>query len=229
MDTSIGSVSRSFASSRKTLVFSLQNPRATHSFREELRNNIISAVKQSTALNRAGAENMKPRQLSDAIHEEIKFKVMSQISDGLWEIIRSKEGMKSEIEETVQSVYDKLVNPGGLRVGESSTHDMLDQKEPHDNCPIEPLACTVVETLPDREPKAPPGFCQNHYHNDQEKQLQDAQQLPMPYDTDQVELQKEGIHHSKDVLQPPGFSIDVEHKQLCDCSDEDPDVPPGFG
>jgi len=28
-------------------------------------------VKQSVALNRAGAENMKPRQLSDAIHEEV--------------------------------------------------------------------------------------------------------------------------------------------------------------
>lgn len=38
---------------------------------EELRNNIISAVKQSAALNRAGAENMKPRQLSDAIYEEV--------------------------------------------------------------------------------------------------------------------------------------------------------------
>ncbi|XP_031251039.1 uncharacterized protein LOC116108946 [Pistacia vera] len=82
---------------------------------EELRNNIISVVKQSAALNSAGAANLKPRQLSDSIHEEVGSKVMSQISDGVWEIIRSKDGMKSEIEETVQSVYDKLVNPGGLR------------------------------------------------------------------------------------------------------------------
>lgn len=37
----------------------------------ELRNNIISVVKQSSALNRPGAENMKPRQLSDAIQQEI--------------------------------------------------------------------------------------------------------------------------------------------------------------
>lgn len=38
---------------------------------EELRNEITSIVKQSAALNRAGAENMKPRQLSDAIYDEV--------------------------------------------------------------------------------------------------------------------------------------------------------------
>jgi len=36
-----------------------------------LRQHIISIVKQSEALNRAGAENMKPRQLSDVIYEEV--------------------------------------------------------------------------------------------------------------------------------------------------------------
>ncbi|KAJ0105033.1 hypothetical protein Patl1_18593 [Pistacia atlantica] len=194
---------------------------------EELRNNIISVVKQSAALNSAGAANLKPRQLSDSIHEEVGSKVMSQISDGVWEIIRSKDGMKSEIEETVQSVYDKLVNPGGLRVGESSSHDMPVQKEPDNNCPVKASACTVDETLPDYEPKAPPGFYLNH--NDHEKQLQEAQQLPMPYDKEPVEQQKEENHHSRDVLEPPGFSMDMEHKQPCDGSDEDPDVPPGFG
>lgn len=39
---------------------------------EVLRDEIISVVKQSAALNRTGAENMKPRQLSDAIHDEIR-------------------------------------------------------------------------------------------------------------------------------------------------------------
>lgn len=38
---------------------------------EELRNGIISIVQQSAALNRAGAENMKPRQISDAIYDEV--------------------------------------------------------------------------------------------------------------------------------------------------------------
>ncbi|GJW09025.1 hypothetical protein Tco_1571448 [Tanacetum coccineum] len=39
--------------------------------KEELRDNIVSIVKQSVAINRPGAENMKPRQLYDAIHEEV--------------------------------------------------------------------------------------------------------------------------------------------------------------
>ncbi|GKF14694.1 hypothetical protein Tco_0056156, partial [Tanacetum coccineum] len=37
---------------------------------EGLRNNIVSTMKQSVAINRPSAANMKPRELSDAIHEE---------------------------------------------------------------------------------------------------------------------------------------------------------------
>ncbi|KAI3710928.1 hypothetical protein L2E82_40724 [Cichorium intybus] len=78
---------------------------------EELRKNIVSIVKQSVALNRPGAENMKPRQLSDAIHQEVGGKVNEQISNGLWEIIRSPDGIKTEITETVKSIYIKLSTP----------------------------------------------------------------------------------------------------------------------
>nr|GFA09600.1 hypothetical protein [Tanacetum cinerariifolium] len=70
---------------------------------EELRDNIVSIVRQSVAINRPGAENMKPRQLSDAIHEEVGSKLNEQISDVLWEIIRSPDGMKREITETVKA------------------------------------------------------------------------------------------------------------------------------
>ncbi|KAG4141594.1 hypothetical protein ERO13_D06G083833v2 [Gossypium hirsutum] len=59
----------------------------------ELRNNIISAVKPSAALNRPGAENMKVRQLSDAIHDEVGNK----------EIIRSEGSMRAEITEAIVS------------------------------------------------------------------------------------------------------------------------------
>lgn len=38
---------------------------------DELRENIITIVKQSAAINREGAENMKPRQLSDDIYQEV--------------------------------------------------------------------------------------------------------------------------------------------------------------
>ncbi|KFK43520.1 hypothetical protein AALP_AA1G136100 [Arabis alpina] len=82
---------------------------------EELRNNMISIVKESTALNRPSAQNMKTRQLSDAIFEEVGSKMLSQLSDGLWGIIRSEDGMKNEIRETVQSVYATLSTPVGVQ------------------------------------------------------------------------------------------------------------------
>ncbi|CAH8391592.1 unnamed protein product [Eruca vesicaria subsp. sativa] len=75
---------------------------------------MISLVNDSTALNRPCAQNMKPRQLSDAKLEEVGSKMLSQLSDGLWGIIRSEDGMKSEIRDTVQSVYATLSNPGDV-------------------------------------------------------------------------------------------------------------------
>lgn len=46
--------------------------------------------------------------------------MLSQLSDGLWGIIRSEEGMKNEIRETVQSVYATLSNPGGEKFRSSA-------------------------------------------------------------------------------------------------------------
>ncbi|XP_025013925.1 uncharacterized protein LOC8272486 isoform X2 [Ricinus communis] len=204
--------------------------------REELRDSIISIVRQSAALNRAGAENMKPRQLSDAIYDEVGNEVMNKISDGVWEIIRSVDGMKNEITETVQSVYDKLVEPERKGMGESSTHDvMLFQNEADNEVTVKAsVAVNAVDhNSSDDELQEPPGFplpMNNNY------ELKEDLQLPM-HCRRTVEELKEGSHHWKDVLEsddvdpdaPPGFSADIEHKQPCDSSDEDPDVPPGFG
>ncbi|KAF3584332.1 hypothetical protein F2Q69_00026512 [Brassica cretica] len=52
--------------------------------------------------------------------ESTGSKMLSQLSDGLWGIIRSEDGMKSEIRETLQSVYAILSNPGGLQEGPST-------------------------------------------------------------------------------------------------------------
>ncbi|KAJ0960001.1 hypothetical protein J5N97_000234 [Dioscorea zingiberensis] len=87
---------------------------------EELRNNIIAEVKQSLVLNEDGAENLKPRQVSDGIYQEIGNKIMGQISDELWKVIRSNDGMKNEIKETVESVYNRLVNPEKEKEKQSS-------------------------------------------------------------------------------------------------------------
>ncbi|KAF8412348.1 hypothetical protein HHK36_000310 [Tetracentron sinense] len=209
---------------------------------EDLRNSIISTVKQSAALNRAGAENLKPRQLSDAIHEEIGSKVMDQISDSLWEIIRSSDGMKSEITETVQSVYNKLVNPKGKEVDESSFpgEPMSVEKEAANNGVLAISACEMDYASSDSELKEPPGFslCDHQQINNHPEEHKEELQMAMPHDPEAPEKeQREVPHYPQDVVQPsdvdlsvpPGFAAFVDGNQPCDGSDEDPDVPPGFG
>ncbi|KAE8712862.1 YTH family protein, putative isoform 1 [Hibiscus syriacus] len=112
---------------------------------EELRNSITAAVKQSTALNRPGAENMKLR------HYQMPYM---------------------------------------MKLGE----------------------------------------CNHRQQHHKAKQ-----QLPRPYDGDVENCKKQPSHSQVgqaggvDVGVPPGFSEDIDRKQPCDVSDEDPDVPPGFG
>lgn len=149
------------------------------------------------------------------------------MSDGVWKIIRSEGGMKSEIVDTVQTVYDKFVNPGGKRVGDSSTRDIMAvRKEAGSHSPIMFSSVKVGHTVSDYEPKEPPGFSipHNHDDNNHEKQAQNRLQLPGTYNKEAVEESKEETLHSC----PPGFSKDVEHRQPVDGSDEDPDFPPGF-
>lgn len=135
--------------------------------------------------------------------------------------------MKSEIMETVQTVYDKLVNPGGTRVGDSSTSGMMAvTKEAGRHSPITFSSGKVDDTVSDYEPKEPPGFSLPHNHDDNnhEKQPQDRLQVPVTYNKEPVEESKEEPLHPC----PPGFSKEVEHRQPVDGSDEDPDFPPGF-
>ncbi|KAL3499440.1 hypothetical protein ACH5RR_038533 [Cinchona calisaya] len=209
----------------------------------ELRDRIISMVKQSAALNRPGAENMKPRQLSDAIHEEIGTKVMSQISDGVWKIIRSGDEMKTEIIETVQSVYNKLSNPKVNEDGESShqSNSLPARKRHDDNGSVAASACEIDARVSEGERNEPPGFSlhsrgwnnKNNHEGLPEKRLR----MSMPGDgKPRVEHLKE-ITSSPDTLEPqsvytkvqPGFHEVMEQKQSDDGTDDDLDVPPGFG
>ncbi|KAK4262692.1 hypothetical protein QN277_028224 [Acacia crassicarpa] len=204
---------------------------------EELREHIISIVRQSVVLNRDGAENMKPRQLSDAIYEEVGDKVMSQISNSLWQIIRSDDdGMKSEIIETVQSVYDKLVNPKGKDEAQLSTSGVM---------PFQPQVQTALaaerdDTLLENEPNEPPGFTlsHNHLNNHHDDQNRGKEQANVNIGVEGSNAEQKEEHQpsqetygAEDASDdgPPGFSIEVEHIPSSDCGDEDPDVPPGFG
>ncbi|XP_009362822.2 uncharacterized protein LOC103952859 [Pyrus x bretschneideri] len=210
---------------RRSIILKLKN-------NEELRENIASIVKQSAVLNREGAENMKPRQLSDDIYQEVGDQVMSHISDGLWGIIRSSDGMKSEIAETVQSVYNKLTNPNGEAEGEPSTRDVPVQNEVDSNGLVVAAASEIDDKLSDNEPKIPLGFC---FSGNYQKNDNDALQLPLPHVKGAIEEWKGSSHQLQDRMDSvdnrlePGISTDMEHKQACDGSDEDPDVPPGFG
>lgn len=215
---------------------------------ESLRSSIISAVKQSAALNRPGAESLKPRQLSDAIHEDIGTKVMSQISDVVWEIIQSSDGMKNEIKETVQSVYRKLVNPKGEEVGEK---DIFPNEKEADASQI---VTSNGNTNSDKKLSGPPGSspCDHLQTNASQDELQDPSGFS-PSDHQQANdgqeehkkspsqerqpLEKPGEvpQHETTDLQPidsgpPGSaSVTLDAPEKNDGSDEDPDVPPGFG
>lgn len=154
----------------------------------------------------------------------ISEKVMSHISDSLWKIIRSNDdGMKGEIMETVQSVYDKLANPKGKDEVMLSTSDaMPGQRQGETASGIENDDC-----LHENEPQEPPGFTLLHNHLNNNNHEDQGSTLE----------QKKDAHSSPDTLGeddhcnvPPGFSKDTEHNPPPDCtSDEDPDVPPGFG
>lgn len=163
---------------------------------------------------------------------------MGQISDGLWKIIRSPDGMKSEITETVQSVYDKILNPKGKEVGESSSPFYVTpiQKEAYNNGSHTTSTNENEGTLSDSEPKEPPGFtlC-GHNQNDCEEQTKE--ELQLAHEKSPTKKLKVELQDSQDVLDPnsvqlnvpPGFPSGMGLTQSSDHSDEDPDVPPGFG
>lgn len=158
---------------------------------------------------------------------------MGQISDGLWGIIRSSDGMKGEITETVQSVYNRLLNPKGKAKGESSTLHMMEiENGAGKNGSNLASASEVDDELSDGEP---PGFSLSHNHP--KKSNKEDSRLPLPMEKGPAKEQQEGLHNLPDKSEsqdidhspPPGFSADMGLKQRFDCSDEDPDVPPGFG
>lgn len=134
---------------------------------------------------------------------------MSQISDGLWNIIRSSDGMNAEIKETVESVYEKLSNPQGKDNGESSSHKEL-----------------PGGTQSDGELNAPPGFGLVGVHGRNKKNQMNK---PKKFVAPKGKGIKENKGDNLEVdLPPPGFSSVLKHKNSGDASDEDPDLPPGF-
>ncbi|CAN0841597.1 hypothetical protein LINGRAHAP2_LOCUS3362 [Linum grandiflorum] len=194
---------------------------------EEFRSGIISMVRQSAALNREGAANMKPRQLSDAIFDEVGNTMIAQMSDSLWGIIKSEE-MRNEITETVQSVYDKMEEPEKKKEAKSCSQDVAVNRKESNIVDSQP--CAVGD-----DPNEPPGFSMPDIHQNNGDKLEDTQ----PPKSSQRSVEEHsarpnrlaGVMEVHDVYTgiQPGVSADGKQNQLCDGSDDDPEVPPGFG
>ncbi|KAI3814549.1 hypothetical protein L1987_14189 [Smallanthus sonchifolius] len=154
---------------------------------EELRKSIVSIVKQSEAINCPGAENTKPRQLSDAIHQEVGGKLNEHISAVLWEMIRSPDGMKTEITETVESVYDKLSRPKRARVDREPQEHPGFSRVSHQIEVINPVA---VDNLPMEE---------------QQKEVIHRSVQVLENDGSRDANHEQGDGSDEDLDAPPGF------------------------
>lgn len=211
----------------------------------ELRNSLIATVKESAALNRPGAEKMKPRQLSDAIYQEVGDEVMGKISNELWNTIRTGDGIQMEITQTVQSVYNKLLNPQLNEAGESASHSDLQpaQKGVESNGHIAVSNSGIDAPFSvDAEPSEPPGFARlnsnQNSKSDHKESPKEEVRVPVPSDGKARETYAQSknngsldplVPDSEDVLAPPAFAIGTKEKNPNDVNDEDPEVPPGFG
>ncbi|CAM8992291.1 unnamed protein product [Rhodiola kirilowii] len=199
---------------------------------EELRNSIATVVKQSSVLNRAGSENMKPRQLSDAIHEDVGEMIMSQLSDGIWEIIRDEDGMKKEIKETIQCVYNKMLNPNHTEQGALSTsYSALPSPNEVVNSSLPISVNHSDETMSDTDASRP-GFSLRPNNVEESQKERPQPQMSLPQERIPVEKENEKHNESKETTKhnvEVALLVSQGTAHSGDCSDEDPDLPPGFG
>lgn len=157
---------------------------------------------------------------------------MNQISDGLWSVIRSADGMQTEIKETVQSVYDKLSIPVEKGNGDSSSQkdsSLVNKLEIGDATG----AFAAGGTHSEEELNEPPGFGPTEKQN-KKSQIKNTgrpnrrkRKTIEEKDGDSLQLEDLAEPDNLDHGAPPGFSSMLKHSG--DASDEDPDVPPGFG
>lgn len=146
---------------------------------------------------------------------------MGQISDEIWKVIRN-DSTKEDIRVTVESVYNRIVNPKA-------------KEEDHHSSPIK-------EEAKETEPQMPPGFaaCKDS-HEEDNKNLDDGDDdMPPGFgiiahgkeDTTSVKA-GDGDEMDEDVNiidTPPGFDNGTKDAAgVGDGDDDDLDVPPGFG
>lgn len=174
---------------------------------EELRKSIIAEVKQSAIFDQEGSESLQPKQLSDSIYQELGKKIMGQISDEVWKVIRSNENVKADIRGTVESVYNRIINPEVRKeVGNSSPS----KESTINGKSISPQKVSTVEAnkCDESELREPPGF---------------GQCIQLAGDHNKVECEEQG-----EAQRPHSLTEEVPHHLPNTVDDDDEDMPPGF-
>ena len=134
---------------------------------------------------------------------------MGHISDELWTIIRSDNGMRDEIRDSVRFTYEKLEKSLQKKSNVQLTPSNIQSSLKNYKLPEPP-----VFVRPSEGATAPvavvPGFTT-------------YQQLPT------AEHKEEEIHCSLGLA--PGFALQQKVESVAaDCdAEDDPDLPPGFG
>ena len=160
---------------------------------------------------------------------------MNQISEGLWEIIRSGDSMKTEIRETVQSVYDKLLNPHRkIETESASSSGQASGKEQIESSGSVKASGDYNGTMSDGNHIDSRG-CFQHNHtvaNNHNSESETQQSHPSNKSEELTRGPRNDVDPSpkKDGSSPPpSFSSSGKHKRASDADDEDLDIPPGFG
>ncbi|WOL10941.1 hypothetical protein Cni_G19701 [Canna indica] len=156
------------------------------------------------------------------MHHLCRSKIMGQISDEVWKVIRSYE---NDIRGTVESVYDRIVKPEANQIDGSSP-----SKEPPTNGKED---CVSSMTPSTGERKASDGNTQTEAAPDfaaTDQQSSKAEATTMLHD-EQPQLSNEGHNNHEQVdAVPLGLGpLANSAAPRGGVSDEDPDVYPGFG
>ncbi|KAF3330979.1 hypothetical protein FCM35_KLT04333 [Carex littledalei] len=152
---------------------------------DELRKGIVEEVKQSLVLNDDISDKIKIGDLSDALYQELGGKIMGKISDEVWDVINSSE---QEIQETVESVYYRILNP-----------EKEKKKDPSNSALGNSQNCIKQENEPDE----PPGFALPTKDNEP---LENDVTPPGFGPAGDVNEMAKGGPSEDDLDAPPGFS-----------------------
>ncbi|PKA58141.1 hypothetical protein AXF42_Ash019845 [Apostasia shenzhenica] len=191
---------------------------------EELRNSIMSQIKESNVLNQEGSEDMKPRQLSDAIYQELGRKIMGQISDEIWRVIRSDGSIQGDIKGTVENVCKKMVNPESQEKIDASPsnirENIIDAREVNNDgtCVPTPTSQVLLSDSHESDHQVDTSTADHNVNTSKNSELQELEEAVAQRPPDRTDPSNEAL--------PPGFGSirGVNHN----VADDDPDMPPGF-